>query len=435
MPYGMPHYGPPPAYRPRRRTGPAIAAVLVAGTVAASAVVSHTLWPSSTRAAATSTPSSGTSPSSGSSGSFGGSSSSTDPFGSSGGTGSGASSSEGTGGPSDVSSIAAKVSPALVIIDTTLQYQQAQGAGTGIVLTSNGEILTNNHVIDGATSIRVTDVGNGQTYTAKVVGYDKSDDVAVLQLVDASGLKTASIASSSSKVGDQVVAVGNAGGTGSLTPAGGTVTALNQAITASDELDGTAENLTGLIETNADVQSGDSGGSLVNTSGQVIGIDTAAAQGYSLQSAYGTSSQGYAIPISKALSIVNAIESGQSSTNVHIGSTAFLGVMIESAGSSSGSAYGSYGGSGSYGNYSNGNSSSTSGAEIANVVSGGAAADAGLAQGDVITAINGSSISTPSDLSKAVLGFQSGQTIQVTYTDTSGTSHTTSVTLQDGPPA
>jgi S1-C subfamily serine protease len=334
-----------------------------------------------------------------------------------------------------VSSIAAKVSPALVIIDTTLQYQQAQGAGTGIVLTSNGEILTNNHVIDGATSIRVTDVGNGQTYTAKVVGYDKSDDVAVLQLVDASGLKTASIASSSSKVGDQVVAVGNAGGTGSLTPAGGTVTALNQAITASDELDGTAENLTGLIETNADVQSGDSGGSLVNTSGQVIGIDTAAAQGYSLQSAYGTSSQGYAIPISKALSIVNAIESGQSSTNVHIGSTAFLGVMIESAGSSSGSAYGSYGGSGSYGNYSNGNSSSTSGAEIANVVSGGAAADAGLAQGDVITAINGSSISTPSDLSKAVLGFQSGQTIQVTYTDTSGTSHTTSVTLQDGPPA
>ena len=144
--------------------------------------------------------------------------------------------------------------PALVDVVSTEGDQGAIAAGTGIVLTSNGTVLTNNHVIRGATSIKVTDVGNGRTYTAKVVGYDATKDVAVIQLQNASGLTTASLGDSSSvQSGDSVTALGNAGGKGG-TPsvAAGTVTALNQAITASDEGSGVnSEQLTGLIETNA----------------------------------------------------------------------------------------------------------------------------------------------------------------------------------------
>ena len=167
--------------------------------------------------------------------------------------------------------------------------------GTGIVLTSNGEILTNNHVINGATSVSVTDIGNGKTYKATVVGYDVSQDIAVLQLSGASGLTTASTGDSSSvSVGDSVVALGNAGGVGG-TPwvAAGSVTALNQSITASDESSGSSERLTGLIETNADIQAGDSGGPLVNSHGQVIAMDTAASATTS-SAATGTAAPGAA---------------------------------------------------------------------------------------------------------------------------------------------
>ncbi|HKH89126.1 MAG TPA: trypsin-like peptidase domain-containing protein, partial [Acidimicrobiales bacterium] len=162
-------------------------------------------------------------------------------------------------------------------VNTTLSYQSEQGAGTGMVLTSTGEVLTNNHVVEGATKISVTDIGNGKTYSAKVVGYDRSKDIAVLQLIGASGLQTVNLGNSSSvSVGEGVVAVGNANGAGG-TPsyAGGAVTATNQSITATDQAGGDSEQLGGLIETNADVIPGDSGGPLVNASGQVIGMDTA----------------------------------------------------------------------------------------------------------------------------------------------------------------
>src|SRR6516165_3122558 len=160
------------------------------------------------------------------------------------------------------SEIAKTVDPALVDVVATEGDQGAVAAGTGIVLTSDGTVLTNNHVIRSATSIKVTDVGNGRTYTAKVVGYDASKDVAVIQLQNAHGLRTAALGDSSSvRTGDSVTALGNAGGKGG-TPsvASGTVTALNQSITASDELSSASEQLTGLIETNAPIQPGDSGG-------------------------------------------------------------------------------------------------------------------------------------------------------------------------------
>jgi len=179
------------------------------------------------------------------------------------------------------SAVAAKVSPGLVDVNTVLGYQGARAAGTGIVLTSDGEVLTNHHVIEGATSITVTDVGNGKTYQAGVVGYDEQHDIAVLKLKDASGLDTAKIGNSDKvAVGDQVVGIGNAGGVGG-TPsyAPGKVTGLNQAITATDESGQDPENLTGLIQTDANIQAGDSGGPLANTAGEVIGVDTAGSGG------------------------------------------------------------------------------------------------------------------------------------------------------------
>jgi S1-C subfamily serine protease len=321
------------------------------------------------------------------------------------------------------------VNPALVDINVSFGYQQTSGAGTGIVLTSNGEILTNNHVIEGATSIRVTDIGNGKTYSATVVGYDATDDVAVIQLQNASGLQTAKIGDSSKvSVGDAVVAIGNAGGAGGTpTAAGGSVTGLNQSITAADELTGKAENLTGLIETNADIQSGDSGGSLVNSSGQVIGMDTAGSQSYALSS---QTSQGYAVPINKALSIVHQIESGTSTSSVHVGPTAFLGLLTSSSGSPGGSPFSG----GSYSPFGNqGSGSSVSGAVVAGVVNGSAAQQAGLSQGDVITSLDGHTINSASDITAVVSSHKPGDRVQIGWTDTAGQTHTATVTLGSGP--
>jgi len=322
------------------------------------------------------------------------------------------------------SQIAARVDPALVDVVSTDGYQQAASAGTGIVLTSNGEILTNNHVIEGATAIKVTDVGNGRTYTATVVGYDASQDVAVLQLQGASGLTVASLGDSGSvRVGDNVVALGNAGGKGG-TPsvAAGTVTALGQSITASDSGSGVSEQLTGLIETNAGIQPGDSGGSLVNAYGQVIGMDTAASSTYQFQSQSSSGEQAYAIPINEAVSIAKQIEAGTTSADVHIGATAFLGIQTQPAGSPG---FGSGFGSGTSG----------SGVTISGTVSGSPAANAGLTAGDEITSLGGQQVASAEDVAHVLVSYHPGDSISVTWLDQSGQSHTATLTLTSGPAA
>jgi S1-C subfamily serine protease len=337
------------------------------------------------------------------------------------------------------SQIAARTDPGLVDIVSTLGYQNAEAAGTGMVLTSSGEVLTNNHVIDGATSIKATDIGNGRTYTAKVVGYDKTDDVAVLQLEGASGLATVSIGNSSQvTTGQAVVALGNAGGKGG-TPsvATGAVTALNRSITASDEGSGTSENLTGMIETNADIQAGDSGGSLVNTAGQVIGMDTAASTSFETpsfgQSPYGSSSssssdqsetQGFAIPINRALAIASEIEAGDASSTVHIGATGFLGVELASPASS----FGSPGG----GTQSGGEQDST-GITVEGTLSGSPAAQAGLSEGDVINSVNGQAVSSSAGIESVLEQHHPGDQVSIGWTDELGQSHTATVTLANGP--
>src|SRR6185312_8782969 len=350
--------------------------------------------------------------------------------------------------PLSASQIAQRVDPALVDVVSTLGNQGASAAGTGIVLTSNGEVLTNNHVIRGATSIKVTDVGNGRTYTAKVVGYDASKDVAVIKLQNASGLTTANLGDSSSvQTGDAVTALGNAGGKGG-TPsvATGTVTALNQGITASDEGSGAnSEQLSGLIETNADIQPGDSGGALVDAYGQVIGMNTAASTGTQFQSESGQSTaQAYAIPIDNAETIADQIEAGQSSSTVHIGATAFLG--IESGGSSSGSGSGDSGGFGGFGQGdgsgfggfgqgSGSGSGASSGVTISGALSGSPAASAGLTEGDTITSVGGQSVSSADDIQQALVKYHPGDKISVSWVDQNGQSQTATVTLASGPAA
>lgn len=311
-------------------------------------------------------------------------------------------------------SSAATIGTGVVVVDTKLGYESGAAAGTGIVLTSSGEVLTNNHVIQGATTVTVVVPGTTHHYSGKVVGYDVSADVAVIQLSGASNLKTASLGDSSKvTTGQAVQALGNAGGTGTLTPASGTVTGLAKAITVSDDQGGT-ESLRGLIETNAALQPGDSGGPLLNSNGQVIGMDTAASTSFTFQAA--SASDAYAIPINTARTIAKQIESGKATTAVHIGPTGFLGVEIAST-----NRFG-FGGA------------TSTGAVIAGTVAGGPAASAGLTAGEVVTAINGHTVSSPSAITSLILTKKPGVKITVTYTDQSGTSHVTTVTLGSGPP-
>jgi len=413
----------------------------VCAAVLAGAVVGHAVWKSSTAPVYAG---SGFTPGSAGSGSSG--------FGNSGfgGTGnpyygqtpsgsSGSSSGNASGGPSNVAGIAAKVDPGIVDIDSTMGYEGAGGAGTGIVISSNGEVITNNHVIDGATKITATDVGNGKTYTADVVGYDPVHDVAVLQLENASGLQTADLGDSSKlSVGDAIVGIGNAGGTGGTpTAAGGSVTALNSSVDAADDLDGASEQLTGMIQVNADIQAGDSGGPLVNADGQVVGIDTAGSNGVGFASFSNGGSEAYAIPINDALSIVKQIESGQGTSTVHVGATAFLGVSLSPSESGNGGSDNPFGGAfgGSGFGIGSGSGSTVSGLTVAGVVSGKPAAGAGLKAGDVITSVGGQSVTSDSEVSSLLLTHHPGDTIQIGWTDTSGQSHTASVSLASGPPA
>ncbi|NNC11963.1 PDZ domain-containing protein [Planctomonas sp. JC2975] len=346
--------------------------------------------------------------------------------------------SQGDGGQSSGSGSSSSATNAqskgVVVIDTTLSYEGSEAAGTGIVLTSSGEILTNNHVVDGSTSISVTVVSTGKTYTASVVGTDATDDVAVLQLSGASGLATATLDNGSVSVGDDVTAVGNAGGTGTLTAADGTVTGTDKSITTQAEGVVASESLTGLIETDAGIQAGDSGGPLLDAQGEVIGIDTAA-------SASSSVSDGYAIPIGNALDIAKQIESGRASSTITIGLPAFLGVEVASDSSDYGysGSQGDQGGQGYLGGQgysgSQGSTTSQAGAAIGGVIDGGPAASAGIVAGDTITAVNGTAIGSSSDLTTTLAQFHPGDSVSVTWTDSAGMSHTASVKLASGPAA
>ena len=306
-----------------------------------------------------------------------------------------------------LASVRTTVDDAVVDVVATLGDEHAVSEGTGIVLTSAGEVLTNNHVVDGATSIRVRDVGNGRTYAATVVGYDVGADVAVLKLHGAVELDVATTDTAAAPVGERVTAVGNAEGRGGRpASARGTVVATNQSIVATDASAGTDEQLHGLLETSAALVPGDSGGPLVDAAGRVVGMDTAG----SSNGVTGVASDGYAIPIADALGIASAIVSGSGGTGVHVGETAFLGVHVASV-------------------------TGVSGAYVVGTIAGSAAADAGLATGDVVTTLDGTALASAHDLGVALERWHPGDRVDVHWIDPTGATHAASIDLGVGPTA
>ena len=302
-------------------------------------------------------------------------------------------------------SVAGKVDPGIVDINTVL-YGGGTAAGTGMVLSASGEVLTNNHVVAGSSSIKATLVSNGRVYDATLVGTDASHDVAVIQLTGASGLKTIPLGDSSSvAIGQTVVALGNAlgaGGTPSVVQ--GTVRDLDQTIVAGDLGGGSSERLSGLIQTDAPLQPGDSGGPLSTTDGKVIGMDTAASSNYRFQNANGYS---FAIPINTALTIAKQMEAGQASSTIHLGQSGFLGVQVDN--------------------------SSTGGAIVLGVEPNTPASAAGMASGDVVTGVDSTNVTTGSALTTILGAHHPGDKVTVHWTDRSGQARSASVTLATGP--
>jgi S1-C subfamily serine protease len=324
--------------------------------------------------------------------------------------------------PANAQAVASKIASGIVDINTVLTTsvtgRTAQAAGTGMILTSDGEILTNNHVVQSSTSITVTIPGHSGTYNATVLGVDPSADVALIKVNGLSGLPTVPLADSSTlSVGQPVVAMGNAGGAGgapSVTT--GQITALDQTITASSD-GGPSEQLSGLIQSDATIQPGDSGGALANSAGQVIGMITAGeATGFRQSS----TNVGYAITASDAINVVNEIRAGHASSSIFIGPTGHLGISVQDIDPRTASRLGL---------------SQTSGALVTGVESGSPAEKIGITANSVITSIDGTAISSASDLTPAIQGHKPGEKIKVTWTDQSGTSHTATATLTTGPVA
>ena len=307
--------------------------------------------------------------------------------------------------PVDPIVAAAQVEPAVARIDTTIDYQNAFGVGTGVVLDPGGQVLTNYHVVQGADTIDVTVAG--RSFAADLVGYDRRHDIAVIQLLGAGGLPTAPIGDSGQLVeGEQVVALGNARGSGAApTREVGTVTAFGRTVNAEDTLTGSSDELTGLFEFAAPVRAGDSGGPVVNGAGQVVGITTAASVNFRLA----PGGEGFAIPINQAMAIAGQIRSGAPSDSVHIGPPALLGIGVSTA------------------------PQDAPGVIVREVLPGGPAQQTGLMAGDVITVLDGTPLDSATTLTYVLDRRYPGQVIDLTWIDRAGVERVGKATLAPGP--
>ena len=318
---------------------------------------------------------------------------------------------------SNLAAIAAKVDPFVVDVNTVIETANGSGtaAGTGIILTSSGEVLTNNHVVSGSTSITVTIQGRSGTYAADVLGVDPTRDVALIQLEGVSGLPTATLADSSTlQVGEPVVAFGNALGQGGAPGvSSGAVVALDQSLTASDG--NSSEQLTGMIQMNARIAPGDSGGPIVNSASQVVGMITA---GQSTGRVSTGTTVGFAIPTNTALAVVNQIRSGQSSSEVILGQVGYIGVQVSDLTPTVAAQLGL---------------SLTSGALVTGVVAGSPAQGAGIGRYAVITSAGGMTIDSSATLGTALHSHKPGDQVVVNWVDSAGSSHSASITLGAGP--
>ena len=307
----------------------------------------------------------------------------------------------GAAGHSTHPPVKARPNVGIVNIYTTLGYEDGVAAGTGMIISRSGEVMTNNHVIAGATKFKVVDVTTHRRYTATVTGYSVTRDIAVLKLANASGLRTVKRGGAIPlHVGMRIVARGNAQGRGGPPKtARGRIIALHQQIVAKGE-SSDPETLNNVIATDAPVVPGYSGGPLENSQNRVLGIVTAGSTDPAFH-------RGFAIPLQQVLQIARRIESGRPNANVHIGPTAFLGVVLANVSDE---------------------------AKIKSVLSGKPADLAGLAGGDVITSLNGTKISSTTDLRRTVLQLVPGKAVPIGWTNTSDIAQTGTITPISGPP-
>jgi S1-C subfamily serine protease len=335
----------------------------------------------------------------------------------------------------DATQIAAEVDPAIVNVNTTLDPLEGggTGAGTGMIMSQSGEIITNNHVVQGADTVHITIAGHGSR-VANLVGTDPSADIAVLRVTGLSHLPIVHFGNSSSiAVGDPVVAIGNALGLGGTpTVSQGIISAIGRTITAADETGSNEETLHGLLQTDAPIAPGNSGGPLVNEYGKVIGMDTAAAS-----SGTGGMSLGFAIPAKIVQKDAGEIASHEDLTGLVYGRTPFLGIEIVNS-SEIGNGVNPFGPFGNPFGFGFGlgpvatTPNGTPGVVVAAVDPNSAAANAGIQSGDVITALDGQATPTTTALSKVIDTHKPGQTVSVVLSTQSGTK-TVSVRLGEGP--
>lgn len=304
----------------------------------------------------------------------------------------------GTAEENSIADIAEKVSPSVVSIVTSAQVRSfygttsSEGAGTGIIVSKDGYIMTNNHVIDGAETVSVIDHEGRMYESVKVLGRDPLNDVAFLKVQSDNEFAPVLIGNSSTlRVGQQVVAIGNALGQYSNTVTSGIVSGTGRPVTASSG-NGDAESLTDLIQTDASINSGNSGGPLINLSGQVIGINTAVATN--------ANGIGFAIPINATKGMLEGVLENGTVSRAVLGVN-YLNITPEVAREQK--------------------LSTTRGALIYSsrgtdaIISGGAADKAGLRSGDVITKIDTHTIGSQGGLSSVIGLYQPGDAATVTY--------------------
>src|SRR5579875_1505187 len=312
----------------------------------------------------------------------------------------------------DTAAVAKAVEPAVVDVNTTLDPLGGDGAtggaGTGMIVSPSGVIVTNNHVVSGADQ----DIG----------------DIAVIKVNGLSGLPTIKWGDSSTvQVGTPVVAIGNALGLGGQpTVTQGIISATNRTITAQDETGANPETLHGLLQTDAPIAPGNSGGPLVNAAAQVIGMDTAAASAGSVGATLG-----FAIPSNRVKAIAGEIEAHKDVANFVYGRSAFLGVEAVASSQLANNPFG-FGPFG-FGGFGIGPLSATKpGVVVEAVDPGSGAARAGIQAGDEITAVDGKPVTTTAALSKAVKAHKPGQVVALTVFTGYG-SEVLHVRLSEGP--
>lgn len=307
--------------------------------------------------------------------------------------------------PDGQSQVSSAQSRGVVLIEAG--SDNAQGAGTGMVVSSDGKVLTNYHVVQSSTQVQVTVASTGKQYTATVLGHDASSDVALLQLKDASGLETVKVDDDELASGDDVTAVGNANGQGFLTAASGRVTQLDATITVSNESSPSgSERLTNAIRTTAQAQPGDSGGPMFDAEGEVVGMTTAGSQAAGGINTRNATVASYAVPIGRAMGIIQQIQQGKESGTVRVGANAYLGITVTTRQSS---------------------------VQVASVVADGPAAKAGLAAGNVLLTIDGATIDSHAALAEVLATHQPGDRVQLEWLDAQGQTRRGTVELGNSP--